>query len=458
MPKDRRIEHIVVLMLENRSFDHMLGLAKIPGANDLSTGPYFNLDQHGNKVLAGPGAEYQGLLEADPPHEFEHVDLQLFGDGPTRPATPDLSGFLRSYENAGGRNAAVMRCFEPQQLPALTTLARNYLVCDRWFASVPGPTNPNRAFAHFGTSFGQVESTILWGGQGQGIYGRMVQAGKRAKLFYYSKASGTIGMSFLPAEYFGDFEDFRDACKDPDALPEYSFLEPCYQDLDDDTIASDMHPDHYVKAGDDLIRDVYQAIRQNDDVWRSTVLLVVWDEHGGFYDHVTPPALGYGDTYRSHHPDFAFDRLGVRVPAVIVSPYVHAGVSHQLFEHASIPATATEQFIGDHSKKSLSLREQRANTFHDLLEQMPPRMDRPDFDAMAQDVEAAPPAARPDAKANTLQLQQVQHLHSLLAHANPKLAQKLDPQAVATEADVSAFTRRALKVLHRNPPKSRGGA
>jgi phospholipase C len=148
---DPRIRHIIVGMLENRSFDHMLGLLMraIPGLRGVNPGAYFNAGADGTRFYVTDGAAYQGQFPVDPPHEFEHVHEQL---GAFVSGVPAMDGFARSYQRAGGNPANVMRCFRPEQLPALTALAKHYVVCDNWFASVPGPTTPNRQFAHFGTS------------------------------------------------------------------------------------------------------------------------------------------------------------------------------------------------------------------------------------------------------------------------------------------------------------------
>jgi phospholipase C len=303
---DPRIRHIVVVMLENRSFDHMLGLLMrdIPGLRGVNPGEYFNAGADGTRFYVTDGAAYQGQFLVDPPHEFEHVHEQL---GTFVSGVPAMDGFARSYQRAGGNPANVMRCFRPEQLPALTALAKHYVVCDNWFASVPGPTTPNRQFAHFGTSFGQVSSGIIWLGHGKGIYGRLDAAGRKGKIYYF-RESGTFGMTFLGSHYFGLYGDFLADCR-RNTLPEYAFVEPPYYDQTDQTLAADQHPDNNVLAGDQFIWNVYKAIRANDDVWRSTLLLIVWDEHGGIFDHVPPPPsrMGMGRrTTRSRSPSRPF--------------------------------------------------------------------------------------------------------------------------------------------------------
>jgi phospholipase C len=288
---DPRIRHIVVVMLENRSFDHLLGLLMrdIPGLRGVTPGAYCNAGAAGTRFYITDGAAYQGQFPVDPPHEFEHVHAQL---GASATGAPAMDGFARSYQRAGGNPANVMRCFRPEQLPAFTALAKHYVVCDNWFAAVPGPTTPNRQFAHFGTSFGQVSSGIIWLGHGKGIYGRLDAAGSKGTIYYF-RESGTFGMTFLGSHSFGLLGDFLADCR-RNTLPEYAFVEPPSNDQTDQTLAADQHPDHNVLAGDQFIWNVYKAIRANDDVWRSTLLLLVWDEHGGLFDHVPPHPAVWG--------------------------------------------------------------------------------------------------------------------------------------------------------------------
>jgi Phosphoesterase family len=198
-------------------------------------------------------------------------------------------------------------------------------------------------------------------------------------------------------------------------------------------------------------------------VWRSTLFLIVWDEHGGIFDHVSPPTLPYGDSFRSS-VGFNFDRLGVRVGAIVVSPYVMPGVSHALFEHASIPATVTQQFIGPPDTHAPYRREQHASTLQQFLIDMSPRMERPDFGRPPRrsgwGYERVIPASLsesrtsdgrrfgPTRSASSLQIQHVRDVHSLLASRNPKLGRGLDPHGITTQREVAQFMRTALAALH----------
>ncbi|MEO8735367.1 MAG: alkaline phosphatase family protein, partial [Edaphobacter sp.] len=160
-PGIQSLKHVVVLMMENRSFDHMLGGLKAQNpAIDGLTGSETNPDTTGAHVSVLPQAEYQSQLDPDPNHHFAAVNLQIFGDtaqGP--PLPPAMQGFVRSYYNQQqnvGHSQKILYYFTPDKLPVLSTLATEFAVFNRWFASIPGPTICNRAFAHYGTSFGQV--------------------------------------------------------------------------------------------------------------------------------------------------------------------------------------------------------------------------------------------------------------------------------------------------------------
>jgi phospholipase C len=375
------LKHIVVLMMENRSFDHMLGSLKAVNSQiDGVDGTQSNPDTQGNKVFVQPLAEFQSQLDPDPDHHFPAVDLQIFGGDQSPNRVPNMQGFIKSYfqqRQDAAHSQRIMYYFSQQKLPVLTSLATNFAVFNRWFASIPGPTVCNRAFAHYGTSFGQVDMNIFYP-QGKSVYERLQNAGRTSKLYYFDQASSTIEVVNLlqhQPQLFGTYDQFLADCKSG-KLPDYSFIEPNYTDHDNDDgeqLASDQHPDHNIQAGEIFIASVYNAIRENPTLWASTALLIVYDEHGGIFDHVVPPACtpdgysaGPADTLLNF--SFNFDRLGIRVPAILVSPWVPKGTvvgADRVFEHASIPATATNHFIGNYDARTP--REKNAQTFLDLL-------------------------------------------------------------------------------------------
>jgi phospholipase C len=447
-----KIQHFVVLMLENRSFDHMLGflMEENPRIDGITRNLYTNRDSSGEPHRTTDGAAYQGQLVADPGHDFDDVYFQLYNVPVGTPAgEPNMEGFAQSYEQQGGNAQDIMRCFRPEQVPNIAALARQYAICNRWFSSVPGPTLPNRAFAHFGTSFGRLDMSPVYFANRPHIYGRLAAVGAQAKLYYYSPWSGTMGLTFLltnQRQYFGLWGDFLDDCK-KNQLPHYSFLEPAYRD-NGEVIAADQHPDHNIQAGDNCVRQVYEAIRSNEDTWHSTVLLIVWDEHGGIFDHVSPPVVEHLDGFTSTAPVFNFDRYGVRVPAIVVSPYVEGGkVDDTLFEHASIPATATAQFIGDPHSNAPYGREQWANTLLPLLTLTEPRDEMPNWAPEPVQLSPEEVSSGTDPVTN-LHRDQVNEVHAVLAQQAPELAALMDPSAVQTEADATRFIGKAMAVIH----------
>jgi phospholipase C len=406
------LKHIVVLMMSGRSFDHMLGglslvlengRRKYPKINGLS-GNESNPDTNVNIVQVRPNAQFQGQLDPDPDHHFPGVDLQIYGGAPPGAGrVANMQGFVKSYftlSNDIDRSHRVMYYFTPDKLPVLTTLASEFAVFNGWFSSIPGPTIPNRAFAHYGTSFGQVGMDLFYITDPiLSVYERMIKAGHTAKIYYYDQQSSILATVNLMRDHpriFATYDQFIRDCYSGH-LPEYSFIEPNHNDRESDEgeiLASDQYPDHDVQAGELFIAETYMAIRRNQSLWQSTAILILYDEHGGIYDHVVPPACtpdGYvapAEKTATGQP-FNFDRLGVRVPAILVSPYIPRGTivpgiedpnNGRIFEHACIPGTVTDFFLKSYDQRSV--REKDANNFlGPVANQM-----RPDDDCVVFDV------------------------------------------------------------------------
>jgi phospholipase C len=398
------LKHLVVLMMENRSFDHMVGAlrAQNPQIDGLK-GDETNPDSTNARAPVQPLAAFHGQLDPDPGHHFPDVDLQIFNGDTSSPRVASMQGFVNSYfqqQRDVSHSREIMYYFPPDKLPVLTTLATEFALFNRWFSSIPGPTLCNRAFAHYGTSFGHVGMEVFYANQKyKSIYERLDAAGRKAKIYYYDQASSTLEVVNLlqnQPQFFGTYQQFLDDCQ-AGTLPDYCFIEPNYSDHDGPggaVVASDQHPDHHVQVGERFIASTYNAIKQNPALWSTTALLIVYDEHGGIYDHVPPPVClpdGFVAQPKDTHTDlpFLFDRLGVRVPAVLVSPWVSKGTvvspviagqiqNPRVFEHASIPATATKFLLGSFDDRSP--REKAAETFLDLLTLPAMRNDGPEFD------------------------------------------------------------------------------
>jgi phospholipase C len=381
------ISHLVVLMFENRSFDSVLGFHR-PKSVDFNglTGEETNPLASGGTVQVNRLSGTDGYITVpDPHHEHDDAMFHLFGGAAGR-----NSGFAERYRTTGGKDGApldpqvvakVMGSFDTRsQLPALATLVDNFRVCDAWFSSLPGPTWPNRFFAHCATSGGLFDSpsdfTSAWSDIGSvfnmpTIFENLSAADKSWNVYYHDIPQ-SLALARLH-HYRSQFKHFASFVRDCASgnLPSYSFIEPGFFDAKLLRLAaSDMHPPHDVRHGDALIAAVYNALRANEGLWQKSMLLVLWDEHGGLHDHVPPPTAAIPDA-ASRNAKFKFDQLGVRVPAVVVSPWVDRGdADHTVYDHASIPATIKRLFA---IPAFLTQRDAAASTFDTRLLDVPRR-------------------------------------------------------------------------------------
>lgn len=402
------IEHVFVVMLENRSFDHMLGFAQIQGSDPEGnatklnglTGGESNTSLSADVVKVSTPASF--MLDYGPGHELNDVREQLCGKAgmysaqPPRPgeidSNIDNSGYITNYSHYDNKTPEkIMECYAPSQLPVLTTLAREFAVCDRWFSSLPGPTWPNRFFIHAATSGGLDDSpsfsrsfkSILYDGfkfDNGTIFDRL-DDGKYDWAIYcadeFPQALSMAGMrarskNFLP------FTTFKRDMDNPAFSKSYVFIEPDYHAFTGHFRGgTSQHPMDDVTRGEAFLKEIYETIR-NSPIWESSLLVVTYDEHGGFFDHVIPPrTLHPGDSITdpsNNHNNFSFQQLGVRVPTILISPLIPKGIiDHTEYEHSSVLATIEELFKLD----SLTKRDAAARTFNNLLKLQAPRTDTP---------------------------------------------------------------------------------
>jgi phospholipase C len=366
-PLSEKIEHIVVLVLENRSFDCLLGNL-YPGnvRFDGLRGSESNPLHGGAPVTVWKNNEQDtasmSIPTPDPGESFDDINMQLFGLG-GKPGTqaPAMNGFVDNYVRQTDappqsyQPNAVMHCYDPRQIPVLSTLAMEFAVIDRWFASAPCQTWPNRFFLHTGTAAGyQNNSPTHFPYLMNTLFNRMEEAGKSWKIYFHDfPQTLTLTHLWKHVDHFRYFEQDFESDARAGLLPAYTFIEPRYfPDLD---LPNDQHPPHNVSLGEQLIHKVYRAVR-DAPTWDRTLLLITYDEHGGNFDHVAPPPAVPPDSTRPQ--PFGFDRYGVRVPAVVVSPYVRRGTiwpdaikgampladPGTPFDHTSIIATVRKCF------------------------------------------------------------------------------------------------------------------
>lgn len=385
MPVD--IQNVVVLMLENRSFDHMLGFLDHPNEEFPALSNESNPDRDGSAIRVSRSAT--ATIAVSPGHEHHEVLKQLAPSG-----VFDNSGFVRQYEElAESKGVAdagpeIMRCQHPDNVPVLATLAKEYAVCTRWFCSVPGMTWPNRNFAHAATSDGEVDIVKRFY-TNRTIFEDLSANGKDWRVFSDNdaltpqvKCFGNLLISDWRNRFQGVDSFLRRAAMG--TLPHYSFIEPDHlQFYPFERFSSSQHPmnninsDGDFRAGEKLIRKVYQAMRANEESWYKSLLIITYDEHGGFYDREVPP-IHPEYAVDETHSEFDFQRLGPRVPAVVVSPLIdRRTIVDTVFDHTSIVKTIRRIHIP--GTPPLSRREANVNELTGILSRTSPRTDTVEF-------------------------------------------------------------------------------
>ena len=395
------IKHVVQLMLENRSFDQMLGFLYESSGNQSATGqPFegltgneFNVDDHGTKVKVfkiTPGSKNPYFMPgADPGEGFHNTNIQLFStDAPAPGTVPKNGGFVKNFKTAiaydisrhyrdslpGTKPSDIMGMYTPEMLPIISALARGFAVCDHWFASAPTQTLPNRAFAGAATSLGFLSNKSAHFFPCPSIFGRLSDAGIDWAIYGYSQDAMTRldfpDTKTAAESHFGVFRDFRQRAA-AGTLPAYTFLEPEWS-----ASGNSQHPNYDVALGEQLIHDVYYALRDGAG-WNDTLLLITYDEHGGNFDHVPPPSGAVPPDHSLGEYGFDFTRFGVRVPAVLVSPRIAAGTVFRAksgtIDHTSVLKTLELRW----NLPPLTARDKAAPDLADALTLGTPRTDDP---------------------------------------------------------------------------------
>jgi phospholipase C len=311
------IDTFVVLMMENRSFDHYFGSLRLAeGRTDVDglTGSEVNPAPGGSMVAVH---RLDDFTPADPPHGWDACHEQ-WNNGAN-------DGFVRAHE--GSSQNDVMGFHVREQLPQMYALADRAAVCQRWFSSVMGPTWPNRFYLHGATSHGNKSNLPAF--NFRSIFDVLAEAGLSHKNYFHDVAWATGGYFKLtgnaPVEDF-----FSDAAAGQ--LPNFSIIDPQFFGNG----ANDDHPDHDIRLGQALIASVVNALGQSPQ-WNRCMLVITYDEHGGFYDHVPPPlATDEREEFR---------QLGFRVPSIVVGPTARRGAMiGTKLEHVSVLKTITRRF------------------------------------------------------------------------------------------------------------------
>jgi phospholipase C len=394
------VKHIVQLMLENRSFDQMLGFLYESTGNKSPTGQAFdgltgnesNPDDadHEVKVFKIDSTSKHPYLMpgADPGEGFHNTNYQLFStDAPVPGMIPTNRGFVINFQASiasdlarhfsdtlpGTKPSDIMGMYAPEMLPVMAGLAKGFAVCDRWFSSAPTQTIPNRAFANAGTSQGHLDNHVKVF-TCPSIFGRLSEKNIDWAIYGYNRDPLTR-LDFPDTQsadesHFGHFRDFQHRAA-AGTLPAYTFLEPSFG-----AAGNSQHPNYDVAAGEKLIHDVYYALRDGPG-WNDTLLLITYDEHGGNYDHVPPPWGAIPPDKSVGEWNFDFTRFGVRIPALLISPRIVQGTVFRArtgtIDHTSVLKTIELRW----GLSPLTERDKAAPSLGDVLTLATPRTDDP---------------------------------------------------------------------------------
>lgn len=331
--QNQPIKSVVVLVMENRSFDHMLGWMKkainplINGVTGDECNPVSTENPRKYSICFSDDAEF---VDPDPGHSFEDVLQQVFGNG----SYPSMNGFVEQAMSVSQNlSETVMKGFKPQSVPIYAALVREFAVFDRWFSSIPGPTQPNRLFVYSATSHGStshVKRQLAKGYPQKTIFDSMHENHLDFGIYFQNIPTTLFYRNLRKLKYISKFHQYdlkfkKDARNGK--LPPLTVIEPRYFDLTG-LPANDDHPSHDVANGQMLVKEVYETLRASPQ-WNETLLVITYDEHGGFFDHVKTPFVNIPSPDGNTGPApyfFKFDRLGVRVPTIMVSPWIKKGI------------------------------------------------------------------------------------------------------------------------------------
>lgn len=341
-PESSGIEHVIVVMMENRSFDHMLGW--VPRADGKQAGLKFTDNDGASHHTRSLAPDFQGCGHPDPDHSYEGGRIQYNGG--------KCDGFLRSGDN----DVYAIGYYRRQDLSFLGRAVPDWATSDRYFCSILGPTFPNRFYQHAAQT-DRISNTLVLSTLPT-IWDRLAASGRSGR-YYYSDLPfiALWGAKYLPIAR--PISAFYADCA-AGTLPNVCFVEPAFAGEDEGT-SSDDHPHADIRSGERFMHQIYTAVTQSP-AWESTVLVFNYDEWGGFYDHVAPPARPIPAT------DLAAGNtdglLGFRTPLLVVSPFARrAHVAHGVYDHTSILKMIEWRWGLD----PLSVRDASANNLADLL-------------------------------------------------------------------------------------------
>jgi len=356
-----QIKTLVIVLMENRSFDHMLGYLSLPPYNR-SEVEGLKADPVWNQAVANEwkGQKYAPFhlksleVTADPPHERGPIAVQL---GATITDDYPLNGFVANFATAEKtidpeHPPAVMGYYTPEEIPITHFFAQNYGICDHWFSPLPASTQPNRLMAMAGFSVIDGNTGFLGFPSQKLVYDWLTEHGVRWRVYHDGMPFFTLMKRWIPEilasrdggeeeeEGGSHFRSLRQLVvdvqeEDPKSFPEVIFIEPKYSDAPPAGHGRDDHPPAAISGGQAFLWEVYLALTSKPERWANTAMVVTYDEHGGFFDHVQPAQVVTNAPNGSDYVPFV--STGLRVPSMIVSPFVSSGsVFKGTLDHTSI--------------------------------------------------------------------------------------------------------------------------
>lgn len=354
------IKTIVVVLMENRSFDHMLGFLSLPPFNRADVDGQ-SLDPAWLTQFANPdgGQNFQAFhnddpyfLPAgfDPPHQRENVANHL---GALANGIYPMNGFVgaipQNVSAVPNARRLVMGYFGADEVPMNAFLAQRFTICDRWFCAVPSGTQPNRLMAMSGESVIESNATPL--PDQPLVYDWLDDHQISWRVYHQGLPFFTMMLRWVPrilsGENFRSFDQLKTDLEStpPGELPQVIFVEPTYGDAPHLGHSTDDHAPSGVSNGQEFLMQVYNAVTSSLAFWKRSLTIICYDEHGGFFDHVSPPLVTTNPPQSANYANFI--SLGPRIPGFLISPYVKAGACvHNRFDHTSILKLIGSKFGG----------------------------------------------------------------------------------------------------------------
>ncbi len=346
-----KVNRIVIVIMENRSFDNVLGYLRHPqqgnrndveGIEDLNNPAYANANSDSEAIF--PFWMDDNALLSDLPHERDEVKEQLAHS--TLSNEYEMNGFVKAYEDTFHSAVAkppVMGLLQAKDLPTTATLADRYTVCDNWFACLPTSTAPNRMMSMCG--YTEIDTTNALVPDQKTVYDWLLAHEVSWRVY----SAGLPFLTLMPrlsplllTSHFRRFGDLEQTLKTdfPIDKPHVIFVEPDYYDspIHFDG-ACDNHPPLPMAPGEVFLGKICRIL-SNDAGWAKTLLVITYDEHGGFFDHVPPKPI----KYRNSKAGISFDSTGPRVPAIVAGRFARKGVAHELLDNTSILQMLADRF------------------------------------------------------------------------------------------------------------------